>query len=351
MGRRPVDHAVHSPGNIMRMKISSRRCSGNQFTIPGLECSGNQRAGHRKLSTLQDISARFQDPHSQITSVPDPSPVRHPAVFQSARTLQDFPASLLEFTCLLHLAATCSSGTSYRFCSAAVVPGSADPLPLQQQSSQSYRLCSSPPRFCSRPLTATAVLPLQEQSSHCRSSPPTAAAVLPVLQVLQQPSQVLQQASRCNSSPPTAATVLSVLQALQQPSQVVQQDSHCNSSPLTAATVPPLQQQCSQSYRFCSPPRFCSRPPTVTVVLPLQQQSSHCSNSPPTAAAVLPVPVLQVLQQPSQVLQQASHCNSSPPTATAVLPLQQQSFQSYRFCSNPPRFSSSPPSSQAPDRR
>ena len=297
------------------------KCSGNQFTIPGLECSGNQRAGHRKLSTLQDISARFQDPHSQITSVPDPSPVRHPAVFQSARTLQDFPASLLEFTCLLHLAATCSSGTSYRFCSAAVVPGSADPLPLQQQSSQSYRLCSSPPRFCSRPLTATAVLPLQEQSSHCRSSPPTAAAVLPVLQ------------------------------ALQQPSQVVQQDSHCNSSPLTAATVPPLQQQCSQSYRFCSPPRFCSRPLTVTVVLPLQQQSSHCSNSPPTAAAVLPVPVLQVLQQPSQVLQQASHCNSSPPTATAVLPLQQQSFQSYRFCSNPPRFSSSPPSSQAPDRR
>ena len=138
------------------------KCSGNQFTIPGLECSGNQRAGHRKLSTLQDISARFQDPHSQITSVPDPSPVRHPAVFQSARTLQDFPASLLEFTCLLHLAATCSSGTSYRFCSAAVVPGSADPLPLQQQSSQSYRLCSSPPRFCSRPPTATAVLPLQQ---------------------------------------------------------------------------------------------------------------------------------------------------------------------------------------------
>ena len=270
------------------------KCSGNQFTIPGLECSGNQRAGHRKLSTLQDISARFQDPHSQITSVPDPSPVRHPAVFQSARTLQDFPASLLEFTCLLHLAATCSSGTSYRFCSAAVVPGSADPLPLQQQSSQSYRLCSSPPRFCSRPLTATAVLPLQEQSSHCRSSPPTAAAVLPVLQVLQQPSQVLQQASRCNSSPPTAATVLSVLQALQQPSQVVQQDSHCNSSPLTAATVLPLQQQCSQSqsYRFCSsPPRFCSRPPTATAVLPLQQQSSHCSSSPssPTgSAATLP---------------------------------------------------------------
>ena len=134
------------------------KCSGNQFTIPGLECSGNQRAGHRKLSTLQDISARFQDPHSQITSVPDPSPVRHPAVFQSARTLQDFPASLLEFTCLLHLAATCSSGTSYRFCSAAVVPGSADPLPLQQQSSQSAGSAATLPGFLAvlpvaRPLT------------------------------------------------------------------------------------------------------------------------------------------------------------------------------------------------------
>ena len=41
-----------------------------------------------------------------------------------------------------------------------------------QQSSQSYRLCSSPPRFCSRP--------------------PTVTAVLPVLQAPQQPSQVLQ---------------------------------------------------------------------------------------------------------------------------------------------------------------
>ena len=191
------------------------KCSGNQFTIPGLECSGNQRAGHRKLSTLQDISARFQDPHSQITSVPDPSPVRHPAVFQSARTLQDFPASLLEFTCLLHLAATCSSGTSYRFCSAAVVPGSADPLPLQQQSSQSYRLCSSPPRLCSRTLTATAVLSLQQQSSHCSSSAPSpsptgSAAALPG-SAAGLPLQ--QQSSHCSSSPPS-------LHVLQQPSQV-----------------------------------------------------------------------------------------------------------------------------------
>ena len=216
----------------------------------------------------------------------------------------------------------------------------------------------------SQTLRLSDIQPCSSQPEHCRtfqpaclSSPasstwrPLAAAGPATGSVLQQSSQALQTPSHCSSSPPSPTGSAAALPGSAAGLSLQQQSSHCRSSPPTAGAVLPLQQQCSQSYRFCSPPRFCSRPPTVTVVLPLQQQSSHCSNSPPTAAAVLPVPVLQVLQQPSQVLQQASHCNSSPPTATAVLPLQQQSFQSYRFCSNPPRFSSSPPSSQAPDRR
>ena len=150
---------------------------------------------------------------------------------------------------------------------AAAGPATGSVLQQSSQALQTPSHCSSSPPS---PTGSAAALPgsaaglsLQQQSSHCRSSPPTAAAVLPVLQVL-QPSQVLQQASHCNSSPPTATAVF----------PLQQQSSHCSSS----APSP-------------SPTGSAAALPGSAAGLPLQQQSSHCSSSPssPTgSAATLP---------------------------------------------------------------
>ena len=147
--------------------LSTWWCSGDQFTIPGVKCSGNQRAGHRKLRTLQDIPARFQNPDSQTTSVPDPSPVRQT---DNIREGQPGHCRTFQPACLSSLPPP---------------PG--------------LNLASTWPATSAATLASSWPASLGSRFQHLV----TKGGHLQQQDQLQQPSQVLQQASHCNSSHPS----------------------------------------------------------------------------------------------------------------------------------------------------